>query len=329
MTIKEIKYKIFDLKFLTAFASSRTTIKERKVVILYAKTDNGKTILGEASPLNGFSKESVTEIENKLDRLSKFLINISPENLDEIIETEEIASLTFAFEQIADTIKFLTGERIPETIEIKVNPLFTIDSIREEKMLQFRNSAIKIKFGFNSFEEEMHKIMHLEAALMQAGIKTRIDPNGKWTATQTRIFTEALNPKIIDYIEQPTHQIDELLKLLDEGLPIAFDESLNEIDSLNAVLSSAPIALVVKPTVFGGFKKLKKLLSSKKHRIVISSALESDIAWHYLARIASEFPNEFHGLHTFNLFVTQPHELQANLEVSRVKTIYPQNILEL
>jgi o-succinylbenzoate synthase len=116
------------------------------------------------------------------------------------------------------------------------------------------------------------------------GIRLRIDANRSWRRERVGEILASFAALPIEYVEEPCVNAHELLA---NGLPcrIALDESLVELSrtELSRALESPHLAaLVLKPTLLGGFARCFELASeAHRHGVapVVSHALEGPIGY--------------------------------------------------
>jgi o-succinylbenzoate synthase len=165
-------------------------------------------------------------------------------------------------------------------------------------------NTFKIKVGRESIQKEVEILQQLRSALGPDNI-IRLDANRSWTISEALQFANALKNIHIEYIEEPTHQIEQLKHFYQEsGLPVALDETLNETSPEDLTLFDGIKVLVIKPTNMGGITKFFEWVRyAKKHQlsIVLSSAFESGFTLSILAELAALMnPGErAMGLQTF------------------------------
>ena len=133
----------------------------------------------------------------------------------------------------------------------------------------------------------------------------RIDPNRSWTFDQTLRVAESLASLPIEYIEEPLSTPEHLPDLIAQTpVPVALDETLREIrpDGLSAFSEAA--ALVLKPTLMGGFEICSEFAKAGKAlgmKSVISGCFESGVGIYALGRFAASLESlSAAGLDTYS-----------------------------
>tara|TARA_Y100000766_G_C18633730_1_gene472067 strand:- start:178 stop:696 length:519 start_codon:yes stop_codon:yes gene_type:complete len=127
-------------------------------------------------------------------------------------------------------------------------------------------------------------------------VKLRLDFNGSYTLERAIKFCKMIEHMPIDYIEQPLapHKDKDLRELsLETSIPIALDESIVDLDSLDKELeNNVADVFVLKPMLIGGISKLSSMIDSIKDnskRFNISSLLESNVGRLFYLHISSAF----------------------------------------
>jgi O-succinylbenzoate synthase len=115
-------------------------------------------------------------------------------------------------------------------------------------------------------------------------VRLRVDANRSWPRAEVMRWLDRLALLPIDFVEEPCIDAHELLA---HHLPcrIALDESLVELDPAElarAVMSPELAALVLKPTLLGGFARCIELAAlAHRHGVapIVSHCLEGPIGF--------------------------------------------------
>jgi O-succinylbenzoate synthase len=108
----------------------------------------------------------------------------------------------------------------------------------------------------------------------------------------------------IEYIEEPCRSLDDSARLSQERrLPVAFDETLSEIEPSVLGQYSGLAAIVLKPTLLGGFENCAARARTARDigaKVVMSSSFESSVGLAALASFAAAYgsPETAMGLDT-------------------------------
>jgi len=177
---------------------------------------------------------------------------------------------------------------------------------------------IKIKVGRRSIKEDLALIWKIYKQ-SEGKINLRLDANQNFDLEDFAFFAKNLPPQVIDYVEDPVKDIDQIGAEL--KVPIALDETLQTFKDLK---SPHIKAWVIKPSLAGGFSSAIELIEEgvkRDKKIIISSAFESNLSLRYLALLA-HYQNTFKktacGLDTFRHFINdesqrKPYVRQGNI----------------
>lgn len=186
--------------------------------------------------------------------------------------------------------------RVPVTI---LDPSVVVDD-PDAAARAFAQGArfLKVKIGPALDRERVEAI-----ARAAPTARLRLDANRSWPHTQVHEYLTALADLPVDYVEEPCHDADQLLDGL-LAIPIVLDESLAELafDAhhgrttplahdpqrmtapapalLRALASPNLAALVLKPTLLGGFApcvELARLANTHGKPVIVTHALESPV----------------------------------------------------
>jgi O-succinylbenzoate synthase len=124
-------------------------------------------------------------------------------------------------------------------------------------------------------------------------IQLRLDANRAFSLAEARELLEMLAEHDITYIEEPVENAATLRKLLpDAAVPVALDETLREIDPPQLADFPGARAVILKPTLLGGIRRVMEFADSAEQLgilPVISGCYESGVGTFALARIAASF----------------------------------------
>ncbi|XVE74433.1 hypothetical protein DITRI_Ditri12bG0017000 [Diplodiscus trichospermus] len=148
-------------------------------------------------------------------------------------------------------------------------------------------TAIKIKVARRADPVEDAAVIQEVRKKVGCHIELRVDANRNWTFEQAIQFGLLVKDCNLQYIEEPVQNEDDIVRYCEEsGLPVALDETIdncpeNPLDMLVKYNHPRIVALVMKPTVIGGFEK-SAMIAQWAHRqgkmAVVSAAFESGLA---------------------------------------------------
>ena len=252
--------------------------KRRKGVLLKLTSSTGRVGWGEAAPLPGFSKETLTNVEAELKRLAPKI------DLTSILKTES-PSVEFAlFSALNDLKNPITLPPIP------INAMIFIEKL--DQLTKNSYPVIKLKVGEVSVERAI-ELIQLNQHLLK-NKKVRIDANQSWSFKKALFFAKTCSFLDIEYFEEPLKE-KKLLKTF--PYPIALDESFREE---NGCFLFQPKAIVFKPTL----QKWQNRFLKKGIDFIFSSSYESEVGLMQIAKLAirNRCPLKAMGLDTYRLF---------------------------
>jgi len=227
---------------------------------------------GEAAPLPGWSIET-------LDEVCLFLRNGTG---------EAPASVRCALEAADAAAWPLHHERVPANALLRGS--------EEEMLAQARcalaNGCDCLKIKTETIKAGMLREF-LRSILRDApgGCRLRLDPNRAWGFDETLRVAESLADLPISYIEEPLREPGRLPELISKcSVPIALDETLRDIRPRDMEIYKGVAALVLKPTLMGGFAVCRQFAeagSALGMLPVVSSCYESGVGIYALGRFSA------------------------------------------
>lgn len=224
---------------------------------------------GEAAPLPGWSQETIDDLilSPFSHPSSDFALRCVQTAFPSAFPSIPLAALVTNISEAENAI--LSGF---QTLKIKIRDYSVCDAINLISRMQIPN------------------------------IRLRIDINRRWSFNDAHLFLSQLNPAGIEYIEEPTHDLDQLRNL--PPFPLALDETLKEPQQRWIHLPNLH-AFVLKPTLLG--KRLDYLIQlgqKQNKKLVFSSSFESAIGLIHIAHLQARFsPQTAVGLDTHRFFL--------------------------
>jgi o-succinylbenzoate synthase len=316
----------YQLPFKNPFVTGKGEFHHREGVLVRYSDHSGE-VLTEASPLPGFSKESIDSIsgvlKEKQNDLNEFLSKpFTIQNLQEILEDfPNLPSLLFALSFLG--LQILSNRKDKSLYElfdcqkspiIQVNDIISIQDLNSS-LLYFKKSrnqgfkTFKLKCGFPV--DSQIQILSKLRQNSDHELKFRLDANQSWPEKQTLSSIQKLKTFDIEYIEEPFKwdNLEVFKNISDQSpIPLALDESIQSIEHLKTFLRELPESfLVIKPMLLGNLIDLFETIRGERthfNRIVVTTTLESSIGRSMAASAATLIgdPNLAHGLNTGYLF---------------------------
>lgn len=354
----------YQLPFRNSFQTGSSTFKNRKGVLLHYQEEDTDFVV-EASPLPGFSRESIFEVKQILLDQKKFIEDfLSGElSLQKVrnlakIKVLDLPSIQFSLSFLGLSIlAYRQSKSIYDLLDkrpskrILINDVIGYGSIEQMKNQlessienDFKTIKIKAPHPVDDLAELLSSI-HKK----HPNIQFRIDANRSWPKSKVKQNSKKLQHLPVEYIEEPCKinnlsEIKEIQKI--SSLPVALDESVSTIKELEEVAEKySNLVLVIKPMLLGNFLEIHETIScfrSSSKQIVVTTTLESKIGRSTMASAASLIGDQQmgHGLHTGHLFaddllpdfkikngsITNLQENPAIQSLSQIKTSYLKNL---
>jgi o-succinylbenzoate synthase len=280
---------------------------ERAAVLVEARSDRGTIGLGEAAPLPGMSLDSLDEVEQALAAFSRMApLDVAFDRdraaaacsderssgfapLFEIADRDAMHAFLIAPPAARFAIETALFDALGRERGTSINallggqgapiPLAAVVDDPDQARRAFADGVrcLKIKLAA---DDDPARAFAIAAAVPEA--RLRIDANRSWPRAEVAHRLAALAALPIDFVEEPcrdTHQ------LLSESLPcpLALDEGLlamTEVEICAALRSRTLAAVVLKPTLLGGFSVALPLAAlAQRCRVapITSHALEGPI----------------------------------------------------
>ncbi|HUS32325.1 MAG TPA: AMP-binding protein [Kofleriaceae bacterium] len=264
----------------------------RESVIVAVRDDAGHIGLGEAAPLPAAASMSVDTIADALaavDALaSRLPVTIdSPGHASALADRIAAApAARFAIEcallaALAQRRGTSVAALLAGTPHAELESAVVVDDEFEAAHASARGArCLKVKVGNNVADVERVR----RIARAAPSCRLRLDANRAWSRGEAIEKLAGFRGLPIEYVEEPCVNSHELLG---EPLPckIALDESLVElapVDVERAVRSPRLAALVLKPTLLGGFARCMELAAlAHRHGVapIVTHALEGPIGF--------------------------------------------------
>jgi O-succinylbenzoate synthase len=180
-----------------------------------------------------------------------------------------------------------------------------------QEMLERAGSALargcrcfKIKVAGLS-PEDLPSLLSSISELANGQCRFRIDPNRAWEFDATLRVAETLKEYPVDYLEEPLRNFSMLPELIKQcPVGIALDETLREISPSELPAFKGASALVLKPTLMGGFKVCRDFAdvgAALGMASVVSACYESGVGIYALGRFSLTLPRSAAaGLDTYS-----------------------------
>jgi o-succinylbenzoate synthase len=343
-TLKITKFEIFryDLPLLTSVQINDIELRNRSGLVIIISDQQGYSGAGEIAPLPGLHKENLDDVIMYAKVIKHFFEGLEiPAQLERLENGFEswigkkaaFPSVRFGLEMailnlLAERSNQSSGKMLSrgsqESIEINGLVFGEKDEIFgvARNLVREGYGVIKMKVGRKSVDQEIQIVEELRE-IINGRAQLRLDANRRWSFADAIRFAKSVGPEYIEYIEEPVEDLRQLDEFFNQtGMPIALDESLDEqrLDQLEGF--GGLKAVVIKPSLIGGFERSMRLIRHAKARgifPVISSAFESGLGLSALANFAASLNpgNAAMGLDTYRWF--KRDLLQTRFETAKGK----------
>jgi L-alanine-DL-glutamate epimerase-like enolase superfamily enzyme len=246
-------------------------LSKRAFAVLRLERDDGTTGLGEASPLPGYSPDSMADVCDELQRLAEAPLVANPlvSPFELLVETFAAHPLThpaarFALETaLLDWLAHTRGKPVHDVLggDVERQPIPIADLVMEaspeswparvDALLADGATHLKLKVGSN-LDAELAALRTIRGA--HRALPLRLDANRGIPLKALRRHAESLEALGLELFEEPVAP-EDWPAALDLPLPFALDESLRDEELSRRLLGSGRIrAVVIKPMVLGGLR---------------------------------------------------------------------------
>ena len=291
-------------------------LRHREGLLLELTDERGAVGWGEASPLPGFSRESLGGAAGQLRDLASSMMGreITGDRIDldgrfgrELDAMDLAPSVRFGFElALWDLYAAARGKALAELVAPRPRatvPVNALISGPPDKTLEEAHQArsagyetLKVKVGGRAVEEDVEIVRALNVEHGDAGIALRLDANRAWSLEEAERFARGTAGLRIEYVEEPLSDPTLLPTFAgDYDVPVALDESLIDMESEALEDHGYARAVVLKPTLLGGISRtlhLADLASRLGMQTVISSAYETGVGTAALVALAAGVGDE-------------------------------------
>ena len=295
---------------------------EREGVLLRLTDLEGRVGWGDAAPLPGFSRETLSEARDALEAFGQVLVGRPLDARDVLQPAGTFAtaldaarvpsSARFALDlALVDVATQALGRTIPQglhpdpAVVLPLNGLVMGDledaAGAAVRLAGERYQAVKLKVGRATVEEDVAMVAEVRAALPD-WVALRLDANRAWTWDEAIRFAEATAGLDLDYVEEPLAAASRMPELwVETRMPVALDETLQQPGGAASIRGWAE-AVVLKPTLVGGLMAALRLAGAARKvgvRTVLSASFESGVGLRGVAALAAATDAEPAGLDTY------------------------------
>ena len=318
----QIRLYRFSLPLKRPFRVGKSTVRQREGILLTIQDAQGRLGMGEASPLPGLHAETLQQAERELKefktRFSGHNMPLAPSNDWQteltlfLRDFKRYPSVGMAIESALIDLFMQQGRAAfkafsaIDSIKVEVNALVygNGDEIMAQTDRKLRQGyrSLKLKVGRQPLHSEIG-VLKKWFGYLPPSIKIRLDANRSWSLKQACRLGE-LPAEAIEYVEEPLENPSELsLFFKRTAIPVAWDESLAEMNDSPSEPIEGLGAVVLKPTVLGGWRvafRWGRWAAANGVKVVLSDTVSSGIGLWATARLAVALDSQTaHGLDTY------------------------------
>ncbi len=322
------------------------SLSSREGYLIKLVDEYGAAGWGEAAPLPGCHKETLSDVHEQLKNLVHLLRNQSfHEPIEDMRKirvagvplTQYLPTVQWAVETALLTLKANSqGIPLAQLMDpdygnvVPVNGFLTGSlpdlKAQAQSMIDQGYKAVKLKVGQRTLQEDVERVQAVNHVIESKAL-LRIDANRSWQLQEAVDFIRQVGLKTIEYIEEPLKDISQVNEFYQETyMPVAVDESVHALDFKTIQSMDGIEILVVKPSVFGSYRKIWDVVQNAKARglsVVFNSAFESGYGLTVIAHIAACLSKKVPaGLDTGKFY--QQDLLKDRLNVSHAKILLDQ-----
>lgn len=308
-------------------------VTKRAFAVLRLMRGDGTSGLGEASPLPGYSPDSIGDVLDELQPLAEqpLVVDSVASPLDVLLEafgSHPVGrpSARFALETaLLDWLGRTRNEPVHRVLggEADRAAIPIVDLVqasepsawpdRADALIAAGATRLKLKIG-SDLRTELDALRSIRNA--HPKLPLRLDANRRIAVSTLRKHVESLESLELELLEEPVAAEDWPMAL---GLPLPFalDETLQDDDLSSQLLESGRIAaVVIKPMVVGGLRasfEMAERAAAHGARYLVSHTFDGPIARAATAELALALQTELAaglGVHPA-LSLWPPHHIAA------------------
>jgi O-succinylbenzoate synthase len=342
LNLRSARIYPYRLKLTPSIQPKYGPFREGRLVSLTSRS--GIVGWGDASPLPGFSLESIDDVDAAWDSVAGDLEILADDFEGPAPETPP--SLKFGLEQAKWSILGQSRGVLPPALidpehreTVRVAGL--VDAPPEEatsnclELMDAGYRSIKIKTGRWDRDRAGRFFRQIRGST-GSEIALHLDANRAWTFDDACFILEAAAEADIEYVEEPLRDPSRLPLLADRiPVPIALDETLVQTDPSSLSDFDFAAFAILKPSLLGGLERsldFAKEARSADMIPLVSSSIESGLGLLWLVALASAGVfGESAGLDTYQYLeedvLADPFEPGSDIDVSETKRLYQTPLL--
>lgn len=319
----DVEVTPYALPFRETYRAAPGSIRQRELVLLSIRDENGLEGLGEAVPLSLRGGAGLETVVDALEGWASRKSTAAPLPAGGPARCAVACALAdLEAKRLGVPLwDLLGGGGDPSPVRcnatIGAGPVAEVSG-RAGDLAAAGFTRIKLKVGMPGDVDLVEGVRNS----VGSEVLLRLDANGAWSPTEAIAFLEMVGPESIELLEQPAPDLEGLARVrASVGVAVVADESVTSPDqALEAARIGACDAATVKISKVGGLDgTLGGYIPT-----YLSSALDGPVgiaaAGHLASTMASEGPTGpvFHGLATGDLFDGTIATVEARMEADRL-----------
>ncbi|MBA4181810.1 MAG: hypothetical protein C0506_14565 [Anaerolinea sp.] len=313
--IRSIRWRPFRLALRSNAAAAHGSTPSRDGLVIVMEDDEGRTGLGEASPLTSYAGGTVAECADAIPLTAGALLGhglqeawLEPLSLPGSLSDGARAALACGLETATADLLAQHSARplfawldhcVVSPPRIPVNGLVDMpaaaDAAREAGRLAaagFRTLKLKVGFGATRDLERIEAVRRAIGPL----VALRIDANGAWDeeeAAEVLTLAALHRVRLAEQPIPPSAGPAAMARLRACGVPLAADESCRTVRDFETLWAAGAMdAIVVKPMVSGLREAIALLAAAKAADIpaIVTTTFDSGIGVTLAAHLAATLP---------------------------------------
>jgi L-alanine-DL-glutamate epimerase-like enolase superfamily enzyme len=271
MTELHARLDLLEGKLSESLAGAAAGLSKRTFAVLRLTRGDGTSGLGEASPLPGYSPDSIAQVSDELQRLTDAPVSANPlaSALELLVDTfaahplEHPSSCLALETALLDWLGHTRGKPIHQILAGRVerHPVPIADLVTEanpaswpahaDELLADGATHLKLKVGCD-LDAELAALETIRRA--HPTLPLRLDANRRIPIDALRLHAKSFESLELELFEEPVAPL-HWPAALSLPLPFALDETLRDERLSQLLLESGKIrAVVIKPMVLGGLR---------------------------------------------------------------------------
>lgn len=297
--------------------------QRREGRLLRLATQDGCIGWGDAAPLPGFSRESLSSVDAALVEAAAWCARRAVEPAEAVQPDSPLhaaldgfgwpSSVRYAVDlALADVAAQTLGCALPRALSARsarwlptAGLVLGGDAVAHAaQRVQEGYRTVKLKVGRGAVETDAATVQAVRQAV-GPDVALRLDANRAWSLDDAFRFAEGIASAAVAFVEEPLADPDALELLTRRtGLPVALDETLQ---APGGAVAPWAAAAVLKPTLVGGLAATLRLAADAQRLqvpVVLSAAFESGIGLRGVVALAAATGAQAAGLDPYRWLAT-------------------------